>query len=172
MKKEILTLSADFYDWPKRWMGVEADKEYGERLLPYFEQYVMALNSSQLTERTKKKHLDNLWLAGGELIRIISNEEDYEIDPFELILHNFGLDGGPYCRHIQTEEESKSYDSSCRKFYKFMKQKIGEPAGSVVNPCNPPENPRTPLNHKPARLGAWPRRSTKKEIKWKNSKML
>lgn len=90
----------------------------------------MALNSSNLTERTKKKHLDNLWLAGGELIRIVSNEENYESDPLELILHNFGFDGGPYCRHIQTEEESKSYGSSCRKFYKFMKQAMGKPDGT------------------------------------------
>ena len=104
-------------------MGVEEDREYGRKLVQYFEPYVAELLSSKLKARTKKKHLDNLWLAGGELIRMVSHEEDYGIDPLQLILENFGPDGGPYCRHLETEEEWNSYDSTCRKFYKFIKRK-------------------------------------------------
>ena len=129
MKNKIINVCPDFYDWPDRWKGVEADREYGKEILQYFEPYVANLCNSTLTARTKKKHLDNLWLAGGELVRTVSVEEDYGIDPLQLILKNFGADGGPYCRHLETEEELRSYDSSCRKFYKFIKQKMEEQAG-------------------------------------------
>ena len=130
MKKEIIDFYPQFYDWPDRWKGVEADREYGKELLKYFEPYVAKLCNSTFTARTKKKHLGNLWLAGGELVRMVSHEEDYGFDPLQLILENFGTDGGPYCRHLKTEEELNSYDSSCRKFYKDIKQNMGEPDGT------------------------------------------
>jgi len=120
MKEEITALFPDFYDWPKQWMGVNEDLEYGCKLLEHFEPFVSYLATAQLAKKTKKKHADNLWLAGGELIRKVSMEEDYQIEPKELILENFGMDGGPYCRHLKTEDEGNSYDSSCRKFYKFF----------------------------------------------------
>ena len=123
MKEEIKALVPDFYDWPQRWMGMDEDLEYGQKILKYFEPFVFKISTGKLTKKTKKKHIDNLWLAGGELIRRVSNESDHDIDPEELILEHFGLDGGPYCRHLETENEFNSYDSSCRKFYKFMTKK-------------------------------------------------
>jgi hypothetical protein len=123
MKEEIKAHVPDFYDWPHRWMGVDEDLAYGEKLLKHFEPFVFEITTGQLAKKTKKKHIDNLWLAGGELIRRISDEENYNIDPKELILECFGDDGGLYCRHLETEDQFKSYDSSCRKFYKFMKQR-------------------------------------------------
>jgi hypothetical protein len=120
MKEEITALVPDFYDWPQRWMGVDEDLEYGHKLLKHFEPFVSNLATDQLAKKTKKKHADNLWLAGGELIRTVSMEENYQIAPKELILKHFGMDGGPYCQHLKTEDELNSYDSSCRKFYKFI----------------------------------------------------
>ena len=123
MKNEINALVPDFYDWPKRWMLTNEDLEYGQRLLKFFEPFIFDLAIGLLAKKTKRKHIDNLWLAGGELIRSVANESNYEIDPEELIHQHFGSDGGPYCRHLETENESNSYDSSCRKFYKFITQK-------------------------------------------------
>ena len=122
MKEEIGKLVPDFYDWPKRWMGMPEDEAYGNRVLEYFEPFVFEIVTGRLTSKTKKKHIDHLWLAGGEVIRQVSIDEDYAIDPKELLFECFGLDGGPYCRHLHSEAEFDSYDSSCRKFYKFMKQ--------------------------------------------------
>ncbi len=104
-------------------MGVDEDLEYGLKLLEHFEPFISHLATVQLAKRTIKKHADNLWLAGGELIRKVSMEENYQIAPKELILENFGMDGGPYCRHLVTEGEVNSYDCSCRKFYKFFTRK-------------------------------------------------
>jgi len=121
MKEEIEKLVPDFYNWPKRWMGMPEDEVYGHRVLEYFEPFVFELVTGSLTKKTKKKHIDHLWLAGGEVIRRVSIDEDYTIDPRELLFECFDSDGGPYCRHLHSEAEFNSYDSSCRKFYKFMK---------------------------------------------------
>ena len=120
MKKQILKVVPDFYEWPDRWKGLEEDKIYGERLLKYFEPFVYQLAISSLTIKTIKKHIDNLWLAGGELIREVSMNGEYGRSPLDLISANFGMDGGPYCRHLETVDELRAYDSSCRKFYKFL----------------------------------------------------
>jgi hypothetical protein len=125
MKEEIEKLVPDFYDWPKRWMGMPEDEAYGQRVLEYFEPFVFEVVAGALADKTKKKHIDHLWLAGGEIIREVAMDGDYRIDPKELLLERFGLDGGPYCRHLHSEQEFNSYDSSCRKFYKFMR-KCGE----------------------------------------------
>jgi len=120
MKQEIENLVPDFYEWPVRWMGVEEDLEYGKRLLKQFEPFVYEIAVGKLTKKTKHKHVDNLWLAGGELIRNVSIDEEYEKDPLKLLHESFFPSGGPSCRHIETETQISSYDSTCRKFYKFL----------------------------------------------------
>jgi hypothetical protein len=121
MKRTIEEISPDFYQWPERWMGVPPDIEYGERLLTIFEPFVENLITKKLAKKTLERHIDNLWLLGGELIRLINQDEDSrDMEPLELIMENIRLDGGPYCRHLQTENEIKSFDSTCRKLYKFL----------------------------------------------------
>jgi hypothetical protein len=40
-------------------------------------------------------------------------------------MENIGLDGGPYCRHLETEAELDSFDATCRKLFKFLKRTTG-----------------------------------------------
>jgi len=122
MKRTIEEISPDFYQWPERWMGVPPDIEYGERLLTIFEPFVENLITKMLAKKTLERHIDNLGLLGGELIRLINQDEDSrDMEPLELIMENIRLDGGPYCRHLQTENEIKSFDSTCGKLYKYLK---------------------------------------------------
>ena len=122
MKRTIEEISPDFYQWPERWMGVPPDIEYGERLLTIFAPFVENLITKMLAKKTLERHIDNLWLLGGELIRLINQDEDSrDMEPLELIMENIRLDGGPYCRHLQTENEIKSFDSTCGKLYKYLK---------------------------------------------------
>jgi hypothetical protein len=122
MKRTIEEISPDFYKWPERWMGVPLDIGYGERLLTIFEPFVENLITKKLAKKTFERHIDNLWLLGGELIRLINqNEENRDSRPLELIMENIRHDGGPYCRHLQTENEIKSFDSTCGKLYKYLK---------------------------------------------------
>ncbi len=110
----------EFYEWPKQWMGFDIDREYGERLLRLFEPFALRLIDRHLSKRVFRKHIDNLWLLGGELIRSVSTYEEYDRDPSELLLDNIGPDGGPFSQHLQGEAERQSFDSTCRALYRFL----------------------------------------------------
>ena len=122
MKRTIEEISPDFYQWPERWMGVLPDIGYGERLLTIFEPFVENLITKKLAKKAFERHIDNLWLLGGELIRLINqDEENRDSEPLELIMENIRHDEGPDCRHFQTENEIKSFDSTCGKLYEYLK---------------------------------------------------
>jgi len=102
------TLSPDFEDWPHGWMGLNEDLAYGKKLLEKFHPFAEHIVSSGLSDKTIKKHLTNLWLLGGELIRKVSNDEEYDVPPQKLILDSIDAYGGPPCRHLHSEDEEKS----------------------------------------------------------------
>jgi len=121
MKKTLLQICPDFEDWPRRWMISSVDIPSGQKINEIFRPFIEDMLSSKLTERTIKKHIDNLWLLGGELIRNLNiDPEAHDQDALELLLENIGPDGGPYSIHLHTEEELKSFDSTCRKLFKYV----------------------------------------------------
>ena len=101
----------DFPEWPDRWAGVQKDISYGQGILDAMRPFVAHLIARGLKEKTIRKHMDSLWLLGGEII--IPPEEDLRRNPDE--------DGGPYCRHLDSESQEQSYDTTCRKLHKFLK---------------------------------------------------
>ena len=122
MKSEITKLCSDFYDWPNRWQGMPEDIEYGQQIIAIFEHFIRRLISDKLNRKAIEIHIDNLWLLGGELIRLINQDQDNRDKvPLELLMENIGQEGGPYCRHLQTENEIKSFYSTCGKLYKFLR---------------------------------------------------
>lgn len=68
----------DFEEWPSRWMGLKEDLVFGEKLLEVIHAFAEHLINSGLKGKTIKKHLDNLWLLGGEIIRSVSNDDEYD----------------------------------------------------------------------------------------------
>ncbi len=122
MKSEITKLCSDFYEWPERWEGVPEDIEYGEQIIATFEAFIQSLISEELTKKTIESHIDNLWILGGELIRLINQDKNNrDKEPLELLMENIGYAGGPYCRNLQTKNEIRSFDSTCRKLYDYSK---------------------------------------------------
>jgi hypothetical protein len=113
----------DCEKWPKRWMGLGEDVPYGRGIVDAMKPFIEGLIAEGVTDRTLRKHLGNLWLLGGELIRDVSMNEEYEkIAPADKLLESIGPDGGPYCRHLHSEEESRSYDATCRKLFRFLEK--------------------------------------------------
>lgn len=116
------SICKDFFEWPDRWEMVEEDVEYGKKMLPPMKSFIEFLIEKGFTKKTIKKHIDNLWLLGGELIsRINMDEELREVSPVDLIKQNIGSDGGPYSQHLDSEAQFDSFDATCRKFHKFLK---------------------------------------------------
>ncbi len=118
---KLKILSPDFENWPHSWMGVDEDLAYGKKLLEEFRPFAEYLISSGLSDKTIKKHLTNLWLLGGELIRIVCDDEEYNIPQKKVLLDSIDSYGGPSCRHLHSEDAEKSFDSTCKKLYKYLK---------------------------------------------------
>lgn len=120
MKSQTDKLWADFYEWPERWKEFAKDVPYGEGIIRIYKSFVDEL-LSQLSLNTVKRHLDNLWLLGGELIREINmNPELRKQPPMDLLLENIDETGGPYCRHLDSEKQMRAYEATCRKLFKFL----------------------------------------------------
>src|SRR6202140_4279670 len=64
----------DLDTWPRSWMGSEKDLPLGEALLACFRPFIAHLASSSLSRKTIQKHIDNLWLLGGEIIRDLNDD--------------------------------------------------------------------------------------------------
>jgi hypothetical protein len=121
MAKSLLEIGLDFDDWPQRWMGLPEDIPYGEEIVSIFMPFAEDLLSKGYKDKTVKKHIDNLWLLGGELIREVNMDPDLRnTEALALLLENIGTYGGPYCSHLEADEEFKSFDSTCRKLFNFL----------------------------------------------------
>lgn len=121
--RKLSDICPDFNEWPERWMGIEKDLVYGRQLLEVFEPFAVFLAGSNLSDKTVKNHLANLWLLGGEIIRDVSLQRQYSIPAVEILLQSIDPYGGLHSRHLETEAQIRSYDSTCKKLYKFMKCK-------------------------------------------------
>ncbi len=111
----------DFPEWPKRWMGVREDLPYGQALLELLRPFVAHLIAKGLARKTLRRHMDNLWLLGGEIIRDVSMNEDHdEMAPEDKLRESVDSDGGPYCRHLDSEEDERSYNATCKALHRFL----------------------------------------------------
>ena len=100
----------DFPEWPERWQGEEKDVAYGQGLLVAMRPFVSDLIARGLKDRTIRIHMDNLWLLGGEIIREVSVHDAYDLAPAENLWCSIDEGGGPYCRHVHSEAEERSYE--------------------------------------------------------------
>ena len=103
-------------------MGKKKDLDYGKHLLEAMRPFAESLAESSLGEKTIRKHLTNLWLLGGEIIRDVSLYNEYSIPAVEILKQSIGLDGGPSCRHLNSEAEIESFNATCKKLYKFLER--------------------------------------------------
>ena len=120
---KLTDICPDFPEWPERWMGTEQDFDYGKQLLESMRPFAEFLAEAGLAKKTIKRHLTNLWLLGGEIIRDVSLYSEYSTSAPEKLRQSIGPDGGPYCRHLDSEAEIKSFDGTCRKLHNYLEDK-------------------------------------------------
>jgi hypothetical protein len=103
-------------------MGLEKDLSLGEQLLARLRPFIEYLASSSLSPKTIRRHVDNLWMLGGEIIRDLNEDPSLRKVPAERLLRNvIHKDGGPLIHH-GSEDEQRSFDSTCRKLHRFLNQ--------------------------------------------------
>jgi len=110
----------DFPEWPNRWHGLAKDIPYGKGILEAMRPFVEHLSIKGLNVKTIRRHMDNLWLLGGEVIRDVSTFDQYNVPPAEMLRRSVSSEGGPYCRHLDSEYAMNAYDATCRKLHKFL----------------------------------------------------
>ena len=104
-------------------MGWEKDLPPGERLVTCFRPFIQHLASLSLSSKTIRRHVDNLWMLGGEIIRDLNETPSLGKIPAEQVLRDvIDDDGGPLIHHGNSEEQQRSFDSTCRKLHRFLTQ--------------------------------------------------
>ena len=103
-------------------MGEENDLPPGEGLVACFRPLLEHLVNSSLSRKTIRKHVDNLWLLGGEIIRDLHQTPSLRKVPVERVLRNAIANGGPLLYHCVSEEQQRSFDSTCDKLRRFLGQ--------------------------------------------------
>ena len=111
----------DLNGWPRSWMGLEKDLPPGEQLLAVFRPFLEYLAASDLSPKTIQKHVDNMWALGGEFIRDLNDDPPRRKRPVEQRLLKMIEYGGPLLYH-GGEEQQRSFDSTCRKFRRFLSE--------------------------------------------------
>src|SRR5271167_3578650 len=86
----------DLDNWPRSWMGLEKDLPPGEALVVCFRPFIEHLTASSLSPKTIRRHVDNLWLLGGGIIRDLNCSPALRKGPAaKLIRDVVWADGGP-----------------------------------------------------------------------------
>ena len=100
-------------------MGLEKDLPPGEQLVANFRPFLEYLAASDLSPKTIQKHVDNMWALGGEFIRDLNDDPSLRKRSVEQTLFKMIEDGGPLLYH-GGEDQQRSFDSTCRKFRRFL----------------------------------------------------
>ena len=110
----------DLAEWPSSWMGLTEDLVPGEKMVAYFRPFLEHLVELELSRKTIRKHVNNLWLLGGEIIRDLHETPALRKVPVETLVFSMIQDGGPILYHNDSEEQQRSLESTCRKFCRFL----------------------------------------------------
>jgi len=101
-------------------MGSEKDLPPGEALVACFRPFLEYLATSDLSRKTIQKHVDNMWALGGEIIRDLHQTPSLRRVPVENVLADAIQDGGPLLYDCDSEDQQRSFESTCRKFHRFL----------------------------------------------------
>lgn len=117
---DISVYCRDLDRWPRSWMGREQDLPPGELLLASLRPFIEHLASSTFSAKTIRRHVDNLWLLGGEIIRDLHSDPSLRKKAADQLLRSvIHEEGGPLV-HNGSEEEQRSFDATCRKLHRFL----------------------------------------------------
>ena len=90
-------------------------------MVEYFTPFLRDLLTQQLSRTTLRRHRDNVWLLGGEVIRRLQMDSALRRMPIEqIVLGLIEEEGGPLLSHRQSEEEQRSFDATCRWLLRFL----------------------------------------------------
>lgn len=118
---DLATFCPDLATWPASWCGEERDVIPGEQIVAVFTPFLMDLLAQGLSRKTRNLHRDNLWLLGGEIIRDLNDTPKLRKRPVaDLVREAIVNDEGPLIHGGGSEQEQRSFDSTCKKLNRFL----------------------------------------------------
>jgi hypothetical protein len=132
----------DLDNWSRSWMGLERDLPPGEALVVCFRPFIEHLASSSLSPKTIRRHVDNLWLLDGEIIR------DLHCDPS---LRKVAIEGFSATRSTRTV--ARSFTTARRRSNAPSMPPAANSTASSLNPsAEPASYPQIPRMRFPFRV--------------------
>jgi hypothetical protein len=111
----------DLDQWPRSWAYEARDIPYGLQMVECFKPFLREMLALPLSRTTLRRHRDNIWVLGGEVIRRVQMDSGLRRRPVEqVVLDLIGDDGGPLLSHGESETEQRSFDATCRKLSRFL----------------------------------------------------
>jgi hypothetical protein len=95
-------------------MGLEKDLPPAEQLVALVRPFLEHLAASNLSPKTIQKHVDNVWVLGGEFIRDLHNDPSLRRRPVDQVLFKMIEYGGPLLYH-SGEDQQRSFDFHLQK---------------------------------------------------------
>jgi hypothetical protein len=106
--------------WPKSWAGIAKDEAVGRDLTDLMRPFLAHLHQHNLSAKTLRRHLDNLWLIGGEVIRQLHDDSALRKKDSRTLLLDAIYDGEAPLIGDFTEAQQRSLDSTARKLFHFL----------------------------------------------------
>jgi len=100
-------------------MGDERDLVPGRNIVEYLTPFLLHLAESELTKKTIRKHVDNLWILGGEIIRDLQETPKLRKKPLSELIDTLLENDGSLIYHCESEEQQRSFESTCRKLRRY-----------------------------------------------------
>jgi hypothetical protein len=120
----LRTRCPDLDQWPRSWAYEPRDIPTGLQLVEYFTPFLRDLLTEQLSRTTLRRHRDNIWVLGGEVIRRLQMDSALRQMPIEqIVLGLIEEEGGPLLSHRQSGGEQRSFDATCRRLFRFLTTK-------------------------------------------------
>jgi hypothetical protein len=105
-------------------MGDERDLLPGQKLVECFTPFLVHIAGAGLSKKTVQKHIDNLWLLGGEIIRDLQETPKLRKTPASDLIDTVIEQDGPLLYHRDSEEQQRSFESTCRKLRRFRSDQV------------------------------------------------
>lgn len=106
--------------WPQSWAGTKDDIPFGEGLVADMKPFIIQLHTLDLTAKTIRRHLDNLWVIGGEIIREINYyPKQGKKSPQQLLCETVASGEAPYMQDF-SDSEQRALDATAKKLQKYL----------------------------------------------------
>jgi len=106
--------------WPNSWAGIAKDEAVGRNMTDLLRPFILDLVQRHLAPKTLRRHLDNLWLIGGEIIRQLHDTPSRRKKAAKALLLDATADGEVCWISGLTEAQQRTVDATARKLFGFL----------------------------------------------------